>query len=41
MTFGGYFMNDFWWVFYEWFFVAILLMAIGVYSFISHWWLFY
>jgi len=36
-----YFINGYWWLFYQWLLMTILLMAIGGYSIISHWWLFY
>jgi hypothetical protein len=41
MAIGGYFINDYWWLFYSWLLVAILLMVIGGYSINGYWWLFY
>jgi len=39
MAIGGYSINGYWWLFYEWLLVTILLMAISDYSVINHWWL--
>jgi hypothetical protein len=36
MVIGGYYINDYWWLF-----VVILLMAISGYSINGYWWLFY
>ncbi len=36
MAIVGYSINDYWWIL-----VAILLMVIGDYFVVSHWWLFY
>jgi hypothetical protein len=33
MAIGGYFINDYWWLFYSWLLVVIL--------FDGYWWLFY
>ncbi len=41
MAIGGYCMNDYWWLFYQWLFVAILLMIIGGYSINGYLWIFY
>jgi hypothetical protein len=34
---GSYSINDFWWLFYWWFLVAILLMTFGGYSIDGSW----
>jgi hypothetical protein len=31
MVIGGYLINGYWWLFYEWFLVNILVLAIGGY----------
>jgi hypothetical protein len=31
MDFGGYFINGFWWLLYQWLLVVIILMAFGDY----------
>jgi hypothetical protein len=41
MAIGGYSINSYWWLFYQWLLVAILLMIIDGYSINSYWWLFY
>jgi hypothetical protein len=41
MAIGGYFINGYWWLFYQWLLVVILSMAIGCYSINDYWWLFY
>jgi len=41
MDIGGYSMNAYWWLFYQWLLVIILLMAIGDYFINGYWWLFY
>ncbi len=38
---GGYFINGYWWLFYQWILVAILSMDIGGYSINGYQWLFY
>ncbi len=37
MTIGGYSINGYWCLFYEWLLVNILLMAIGGYSINGYW----
>jgi hypothetical protein len=41
MVMGGYFVNGYWCLFYQWLSVTILLMPIGAYSTDGYWWLFY
>jgi hypothetical protein len=41
MAIGGYFINCYWWLFYQWLLVVILLIVIGGYSINDYWWLFY
>jgi len=38
---GGYFINGYWLLFYEWLLVAILLMVISGYSINGYWLLLY
>jgi hypothetical protein len=40
MATSGYYINGYWWLFYQWILVIILLMAIGGYSNNGYWWLF-
>ncbi len=40
MAIGGYSINGYWWLFYQWLLVAILSMVIGGYSIRSSLWLF-
>ncbi len=40
MATGGYSINGYWWLFYQWLLVVILLMATGGYSINGYWWLF-
>jgi hypothetical protein len=37
MTIGGYSINGYWWLFYQWLLVVILLMAISGYSINGYW----
>jgi hypothetical protein len=41
MATGGYYINGYWWLLYDWLLVAIILMAIGGYYIIGYWWLLY
>jgi len=41
MVIGGYYINGYWFLFYEWLLVFILLMIFGGYSINDYWWLFY
>jgi len=41
MAIGGYYIIDYWCLFYSWLLVAIMLMAIGGYYIIGYWCLFY
>jgi hypothetical protein len=34
---GGYSINGYWWLFFQWLLVAILLMPIGGYSINAYW----
>ncbi len=37
MTIGGYSINDYWWLFYQWLLVVILLIVIDGYSIGGYW----
>ncbi len=39
MAIDYYFINDYWWLFYQWLLVATLLMVIDGYSIGGYWWL--
>jgi hypothetical protein len=41
MVIGGYSINGYWWLFYQWLLMAILSMVIGGYFINGYWWLFY
>jgi hypothetical protein len=41
MFIGAYFINGYWWLFYNWLLVPIIFMPIGTYSINGYWWLFY
>jgi len=38
MPINGYFINNYWWLFYQWPLVVILLVAIGDYFINGYWW---
>jgi 4-hydroxybenzoate polyprenyltransferase len=37
MAIGGYSINDYWWLFYQWLLVVVLLMSIGGYFINGYW----
>ncbi len=37
MIIGGYFINDYWWLFYLWLLVIIVLMVVGDYFIDVYW----